>query len=279
MMRAEPNPTFAMKNTDLKSLSPSGAAAFVELPCTYGRKCIPGARALVGMAACYVEVTPRRQTTTEPGEIGHFHCQMTEVYCFTRGRGSMFLNGVWKPIRPGDLAIIPPGCVHNTEASEDGLDFLVWTQPAFNSADSFDVFEWPPRCENAAATPGFIHAPARHDTPGARISEIWESDDFAVCSAALPAGFAIPTHAHTASEEFYFILSGEGIISLAGSESPVRAGTLVAIPVGVRHNIAATKALHYLVAATPPISDRYLPVCGTADDGLTTSTPLAGERA
>lgn len=42
-------------------------------------------------------------------------------------------------------------------------------------------------------------------------------------------------HHHNHTEEVYYVLSGEGVLELDGAQQPVRAGTAVLIPPGVRH--------------------------------------------
>ena len=72
--------------------------------------------------------------------------------------------------------------------------------------------------------------------------------------AELPAGHATPilTHRH-AQVEAYYILSGDGIVSIAGVEHRVRAGSAVFLPGDVEHGAvntgAETMRLLYVFAA------------------------------
>ena len=65
-------------------------------------------------------------------------------------------------------------------------------------------------------------------------------------------------HYHETLTETYVVLDGEGVIELDGEEVPLRPGTVVHIPPGVRHR--AVGALTILNIVTPPFdpSDEHL---------------------
>lgn len=60
-------------------------------------------------------------------------------------------------------------------------------------------------------------------------------------------------HYHQRSTELYYVVSGEGSVTLDGAEHPVRAGSLVHIPPGVIH--AAKGRMRVLVVGIPDIAD------------------------
>ena len=60
-------------------------------------------------------------------------------------------------------------------------------------------------------------------------------------------------HYHKSATELYYVLEGEGTLSLDGEEHPVRKGSLVHIPPGVVHG--AKGRMRVLVVGIPSISD------------------------
>ncbi|MEM9017885.1 MAG: cupin domain-containing protein, partial [Verrucomicrobiota bacterium] len=60
-----------------------------------------------------------------------------------------------------------------------------------------------------------------------------------LAEAALPPGGATERHYHRESEEFYFILEGEGKMEIDGTAQPVKPGDGILIPPGSWHQITA----------------------------------------
>lgn len=72
-------------------------------------------------------------------------------------------------------------------------------------------------------------------------------------------------HYHLRSTELYYVLEGEGTVSLDGSEHAVRRGSLVHIPPGVVHG--ASGRMRVLVVGIPDIADDdYYPAEERAED-------------
>ena len=63
-------------------------------------------------------------------------------------------------------------------------------------------------------------------------------------------------HYHKIATELYYVLNGEGAVSLDGEEHAVRAGSIVHIPPGVIHG--ATGRMRVLVVGIPDICDEDL---------------------
>ena len=63
-------------------------------------------------------------------------------------------------------------------------------------------------------------------------------------------------HYHKRATELYYVLDGEGTVSLDGEEHPVRKGSIVHIPPGVVHG--AKGRMRVLVVGIPDISDSDL---------------------
>lgn len=74
-----------------------------------------------------------------------------------------------------------------------------------------------------------------------------------LAEATLLEGQATERHYHKRSEEFYFILDGEGRMEVDGEEAEVRAGDAVLIPPGAWHQITAgSERLRFLCCCAPP---------------------------
>jgi quercetin dioxygenase-like cupin family protein len=73
-------------------------------------------------------------------------------------------------------------------------------------------------------------------------------------------------HFHKEATELYYVLSGEGSVTLDGIETPVRAGSIVQIPPGVVHG--AKGKMRVLVVGVPHMreDDLYFPD-GPSRDG------------
>ena len=61
-----------------------------------------------------------------------------------------------------------------------------------------------------------------------------------LAEARLDPGAATVPHRHELTEEIYYILEGQGRMQVGESTAPVGPGDAIAIPPGVRHQIANT---------------------------------------
>lgn len=75
-----------------------------------------------------------------------------------------------------------------------------------------------------------------------------------LAEASLPEGLATETHYHKLSEEIYFILEGEGSITIGTETTKVIPGDGILIPPGAWHTISADTALRFLCCCAPPYS-------------------------
>jgi len=77
-----------------------------------------------------------------------------------------------------------------------------------------------------------------------------------LAEANLPAGAATERHYHRKSEEFYYILEGQGAMEIDGETRPVRPGDAVLIPPGAWHQISANQdqPVRLLCCCAPPYS-------------------------
>ena len=75
-----------------------------------------------------------------------------------------------------------------------------------------------------------------------------------LAEATVSAGHATERHHHKVSEEFYFLLEGEGMMEVDGERREVHPGDAVLIPAGAWHQITATRDLRFLCCCAPPYS-------------------------
>lgn len=73
-----------------------------------------------------------------------------------------------------------------------------------------------------------------------------------LAEASLPAGVSIDRHYHKLSEEFYYLLSGSGVMEVNGECREVKPGDAILIPAGAWHQIRAIEPLTFLCCCAPP---------------------------
>lgn len=73
-----------------------------------------------------------------------------------------------------------------------------------------------------------------------------------LAEASLPAGCATQRHFHKASEEFYFVLEGRGLMEINGETGEVKPGDAILIPRHAWHQITAREPLRFLCCCAPP---------------------------
>ena len=62
----------------------------------------------------------------------HWHETMTEFYYVLSGGGDMCLDGERRPIKAGDIVVIPPGVRHTSEGE---MEVLILGAPALETED------------------------------------------------------------------------------------------------------------------------------------------------
>jgi mannose-6-phosphate isomerase-like protein (cupin superfamily) len=76
-----------------------------------------------------------------------------------------------------------------------------------------------------------------------------------LAEATLAPGQATERHYHVRSEEFYFVVEGEGEIEVGGDRAHVAPGDAILIPAGAWHRIEAGEdELRFLCCCAPPYS-------------------------
>lgn len=232
----------------MKHLHPKGAQGFSSLPCCYGHLMVPATRALTSMALCQMNLPPFGESRDAPEEKGHYHERMTEIYCFIQGTGRMLLNGHWQNVRRGSILLVPPMVMHTVRAGAEGAECLVWTVPAYNPADMFDLFDYPPQFSRF--DPTWIKILS--DMPPSQspvLHDLFETPEYEFGFVHLAPRVGVPLHQHDCKEEAYFILSGSAHMVLGDQAMTIEPGYMVSIPEHVKHSITAgPEGVSYLEA-------------------------------
>ena len=91
------------------------------------------------------------------------------------------------------------------------------------------------------------HAEWRTDKMGK--STLFESPRLLVGLNAFEPGQSHALHAHGGLDKLYYVVEGEGVFLLEGTELPMRAGDALVAPEGVAHGIRNTSGARLLVMA------------------------------
>lgn len=68
-------------------------------------------------------------------------------------------------------------------------------------------------------------------------------------------------HYHEKTTEFYYVLSGKGILELNEDTIPLKEGTVIMIKPGVLHRAISHDNLKVLIIMTPPIGESEDQIC------------------
>jgi len=80
-------------------------------------------------------------------------------------------------------------------------------------------------------------------------STLFESSRLLVGLNAFEPGQSHALHAHAGMDKLYYVVEGEGLFLLEGTELPMRAGDALVAPEGVAHGIRNTSGARLLVMA------------------------------
>lgn len=95
--------------------------------------------------------------------------------------------------------------------------------------------------------------------PGVLLKGLLTSADNALASVnvvRVPPAREIGRHRHAKQVETIYVLAGQGLFWLDMAEVPVRAGQIVAVPIGVEHGLRnlSDQNVELLTVFTPPLS-------------------------
>jgi len=225
---------------------------------------------LLGEAAGSVDVGMRRIHAAEGKRTTavHAHGAEEEIFFVLGGRGLLFQNGATCEVGPGDtIAHVAEGTAHTLLGGPGGLDVLVFGTrvpveicylPRAGAAWAGPTTVAAPGLENLwrkdAASGPFVAPPpgprpanvvALADTSPQTREKGRTSVEFRRLGATAgavktglnhvtirPGAWGVPQHCHSAEEEMFVVLEGDGVCLLGSEEIPVRRGHVISRPAG-----------------------------------------------
>jgi uncharacterized cupin superfamily protein len=210
-----------------------------------------------------------------PGEIStpaHVHGTDEETFFVLNGTGLSWQDGETYELRPGDTLVhAPRERAHTLRAGERGLDVLAYG-PRTLPHDLDQQLDWPEPSERPASIVNVEDVEARFGGRSRPLGATAGAKLTGLNLVQLPPGEeGAPPHCHTAEEELFVVLHGEGELELWASPDPqqpfaggpaerhpVRPGNVVSRPPGTRvpHSFRAGPAgLTYLAYGTRDPND------------------------
>lgn len=242
----------------------------------------------VGVGANRILLGPHEISTP-----AHVHSVEEEIFFVLNGSGLSWQDGETYEIGPGDTLVhAPRERAHTLRAGERGLDVLAfgprirvagsylpkigiyWLWPTWTEAgtgahpfERDQQLEWP---SPSARPPSIVNVDQVEGRFGGRSRPLGSTAGAKITGlnlVSLPAGEeGAPPHCHTAEEELFVVLAGEGELELWPSPDPqhafpaepqetqpVRAGSVVSRPPGTKvpHSFrAGPEGLTYLAYGT-----------------------------
>lgn len=190
----------------------------------------------------------------KPGaEIGvHSHQVDDEIYFIVKGNATKIVNEQQASVGPGDAILLKCGGSHGLRnRSDQEVHVLV-----------IDLLA-PPEANQRLLlrSVGAVPLVAKRSKGGAGeflVGDLFTADelgtvwDFVQC-VKLPPGSAIGVHSHWSDEELYYVVEGQGTMTVDGEESAVGPGTASLCKSGGSHGLANTSegVITLLVAQAP----------------------------
>lgn len=92
--------------------------------------------------------------------------------------------------------------------------------------------------------------------PFGRMQRIVTGGEGGIANVHVARVARLPGFFHTGYDEIYYVVSGEGQVTLDGATRRLRPGSVVTIPAGVVHSLQADpgQELEFVIFGSPPIS-------------------------
>lgn len=216
-----------------------------------------------------IQIEPGRRSTP-----AHVHGAEEEIFYVLDGWGLLWQDGATCEVRAGDAIVhLANRETHTLRAGRHGLDVL-----AFGQNVPIELC-YLPRAQHAWAGPTVVAAPGLQDlfrfddeagefmfpSSGERPANVVALDAVPMQErggvrvvrdigraagsrhtglrhvTAAPGHLTAPPHCHSAEEELFVVLEGEGVLTVGDAEHPVRPGDVVCRPpgTGVAHSFRA----------------------------------------
>ncbi len=205
----------------------------------------------------------------------HAHTELEELYFFVSGEGVMALGDDIVPVRAGTAVKVAQGTQRSWFCTHDSPAPLTWICIRAGGAALADIARdaWPERdrplpwsdgepplkatSASADASAGYevVEAGAmaewfepygglseKTSAPGRQVLDREIDLEFIgmTVNSRKPGEGAHYWHSHAVLDELYLFLDGEGVLALDDELIPVRAGTAIRVPQGVRRSWACT---------------------------------------
>lgn len=220
--------------------------------------------------------SPRSQlvlVTNKGPLIGlHYHQTADEIVFVYKGKGEMYIDGKWVPVKAGDLHINPRGVIHATRVVGDDemWVFSVFTPPQANGNDKAMVGKDLPAIDgqvvgdaglidtkyNKGMVIGLDDWYASHPLKkgGATRGDVVFESPRSQVVLVTNRGPLIGLHYHQSAEEYVFVHKGQGEMYINGKWIPVKAGDMHVNPRGVIHatRVVGNEDMQVFSIFTPP---------------------------
>jgi len=212
-------------------------------------------------------------TITDQLKIPMHRHTSAELLFFTSGTGTIQGLRSRRRIKAGSAVYIPAGVAHGfTHTSKSpAVAIQLYTaagpEQRFKGGSKSGTTPVPAseikRARRNAPRPLVVHIGKlkRYLLGGGKLGNVRLVLDSLKTKAAsfqlmlLNAGAAVPKHKHATSTEIILMTSGEGVVTIAGTEYKVRAGHAIQIPAGVEHAFRVTgkgvAAFQFYIGAGP----------------------------
>ncbi len=198
----------------------------------------------------------------QPGNVSllHEHKKMREFYFILEGKGIFYYGDKALGVEKGSSLTIPHSVSHKLKNTTNGkLEHLVFAMPPF---DPEDVFLIPDHNSIPSVEKFKFNKKPFTARDGAKVYEIDSAEERKESGVAFAYGTLSPKrkatlHVHHISDEVYYIISGEGKVTLGDDEYSVRKGSVIHVPTHLPHGLENTTngELEVLCLSTPPYQD------------------------
>ena len=199
----------------------------------------------------------------------HFHSTTDEVVIVLGGSGEILINGVWTPVKAGDVHVNPRGNIHATRVGKSNdLKFVsVFTPliPAGGDTNFLKDGQAPNIPQGLAdASPAqaivvnydeWYAASAKPNEPKIVSKTIFTSPRAIVMIRDAGKGTYAAPHFHATTDEVVVVMGGSGEIMVNGEWMPVKAGDVHVNPRGIVHStrVRGGEDLKFVSIFTPLI--------------------------
>jgi uncharacterized cupin superfamily protein len=235
-----------------------------------------------GVGLSRIQIDPGMWSTP-----AHVHGRAEEIFFVLGGSGLLWQEGANFDIAEADCFVFPGGMgPHTLRAGPDGLDVLAFSENIGDAATflprskvswlgvswvetgtldhpyTLEAAQGPPEVEESSSLrpANLVHLKdvKAVGTSKATVGRIWRDLGSAAGSrssglrhtAVAPGKISCPPHCHSAEEELFVVLDGEGELLLGDERYPVRGGHVVARPsgTGIAHAFKAGESGMTLLA-------------------------------